>query len=964
MFCNRCGEITGRLRCTHCGGHAVQSTTGSNVVDDGRKDPWTSTYLQRRLNPANSSPQQRPSTAHTPQATMAQDRGWTRPQNEYDLPLARPRPIRDATGPRPVSMYAGVLDGPVQSAIERTVAPKTSSGHLRPSTQEPLLRSKWSQYFTSSAQTDGARVRSESMGSPQVHNESVQNSPRHNDLVAAASAAAEAASHAQMQRQTDGQRREVYKYPAQSQPSSLQSQPNHQNNAAQHTRLGLGDAAARRAVEPKPASSMAAARHVTSAFDTRRRGPTHGTGSPLSPALDVLRSRSATLPDMHMGAERPCTTCNKQLRPAEQRQFASQPGTVYCTDCYHSSYSRGHCAGCSKIVLTHGRPWVQCGDSVWHKLCIKCRTCNKMLITPLVDLSGQPTCEPCFLKTNSRDELRPMPNDTGSKPRALTLTPQPAHTESRPEASIPTPMTDSDRAPSNVSPGAHFGYIDDPTRIMSPVEVAAKEGLPMPRHIVDPDIGAISRSESQPTVASDVRAHPPSPPVSRRSGPQSRVVSGSGLRSKLNPMVTPIDTHVMPLSPSLKNPNSPTARTASPRSVSFRIEEAPQSRMHQEYTVAEAVEPEVSEPKVAEPEIAEPEIAEPQAPLATRSLADYVLSKASTTKPKTKLPSVADTIKKFSGAGLKVHGSISQRPVERAQLPELQDMIRTHHREPPTEPTIPALNHHSKLLKSRPRNTNRRRPSHTPVTEPQATEPEAAVDPEQFVPNQCARCSSAIADTWFRLSDGRQVHVECFTCQGCEQLIDDGVYVVENNIEFHPQCVPPSPPIVSVSPVPSSAPSSRMAKPRGPRDQRQESCDRCHATLSGPRFQLTNGKSYHPECFACAGCNQRFDEGSYVCFEGQEYHHQCVDALTAPEPDVLVCGECNNHIEGVFLRHNNGVFHPKCFCCADCACAITPGMPFGEVGAKPCCESCLEARAQSAQKQEWSRQYYPAKTGY
>ncbi|KAJ2173998.1 hypothetical protein GGH16_001540 [Coemansia sp. RSA 560] len=950
MFCNRCGEITGRLRCTHCGGHAVQSTTGSNVVDDGRKDPWTSTYLQRRLNPTNSSP--RPSE-------------WTKPQT--DVPLARPRPIRDATGPRPASMYAGVLDGPVQSAIERTVAPKTSSGQLR-SNAEPLLRSKWSQYFTSSAQTDsavGARVRSESMGSPQVnesrnlrYNEPVQSSTRHNDLVAAASAAAQAAK---VQRQADGQRSSVYKYSAQSQPNypaqsqpnyPVQSQPNYpvqsqQNTAAQHTRLGLGDAAARRAVEPKPSST---ARHVTSAFDTRRRGPTHGTGSPLSPALDVLRSRSATLPDMHMGAERPCTTCNKQLRAAEQRQFASQPGTVYCTDCYHSSYSRGHCAGCNKIVLTHGRPWVQCGDSVWHKLCIKCRTCNKMLITPLVDLSGQPTCEPCFLKTNSRDELRPMPNDTGAKPRALTLAPQPA--EARPEASIPTPLTDSDRA--LVSPGAHFGYMDDPTRIMSPVEVAAKEGLPMPRHIVDPDIGAISRSESQPNT-NDVRGHPPSPPVSR--GPQSRVVSGSGLRSKLNPMVTPIDTHAMPLSPSLKNPNSPTARTASPRSVSFRIEETPLSRMHQEYTVAEA-----------EPVESEETVTEPQAPLAARSLADYVLSKASTTKPKTKLPSVADTIKKFSGAGLKVHGSISQRPVEQAQLPELQDMIRTHHREPPTEPTIPALNHHSKLLKSRPRNANRRRPSHTPVTEPQVIEPEPTVDAEQFVPNQCARCTNSIADTWFRLSDGRQVHVECFTCQGCEQLIDDGVYVVENNIEFHPQCVPPSPPIVSVSPVPSSAPSSRMAKPRGPRDQRQESCDRCHATLSGPRFQLTNGKSYHPECFACAGCNQRFDEGSYVCFEGQEYHHQCVDALASRSPsgdEPLVCGECNQHIEGVFLRHNNGVFHPKCFCCADCECAITPGMPFGEVDMRPCCESCLEARAQGARKQEWNnRQYYPAKTGY
>ncbi|KAJ2496936.1 hypothetical protein GGH96_005481, partial [Coemansia sp. RSA 1972] len=86
-------------------------------------------------------------------------------------------------------------------------------------------------------------------------------------------------------------------------------------------------------------------------------------------------------------------------------------------------------------------------------------------------------------------------------------------------------------------------------------------------------------------------------------------------------------------------------------------------------------------------------------------------------------------------------------------------------------------------------------------------------------------------------------------------------------------------------------------------------------------------------------CHIRFDEGSYVCFEGQEYHHQCVDALASRSPngdEPLVCGECNNHIEGVFLRHNNGVFHPKCFCCADCECAITPGMPFGEVDMRPC----------------------------
>ncbi|KAJ2348289.1 hypothetical protein GGF43_004592, partial [Coemansia sp. RSA 2618] len=791
--------------------------------------------------------------------------------NEYELPLTRPRPIRDATNTRPASMYAGtgILDGPVQSAIERTVAPKSSTGQLRaaenPTDHSPKVRSKWSQYFTSTASPQVSLAAS----NVRARSGSMQHSPKHTELVQSAAAARDAVVH---KRGGEGEERQAY---------------NSGYTYDAHTRLGLGPAAnatkaKAAAQQPKPPSSIqtVAARNVTSAFDTRQRGTAHGAGSPLSPATDILRSRSATLPDMHAGGERACSTCGTQLRACEQRQFASQPGVVYCTQCYHSSYSRGHCAGCSKIVLTHGRPWVQCGESVWHKLCIKCRSCNRMLLTPLVDLEGLPTCEPCFMKVNpGGSSPRPMPTDSASsaKPRAMTHTQQPrdmshtqqpramshtqqpramSHTQqpqyqpksqpqyqpksqpqsqpkSQPQpyprtkddcaadevaASIPTPaLTDYDRAPSSdlcVSPG-QFGYIDsDPARIMSPVEVAAKEGLPLPRHIVDPDIGAISLSESQPrSVPGPSTPSPHPPPIGpRRALPQPRSVSGS---SKLNPLVTPLDTSAAPLSPSLKHPNSPTARTASPRSVSFRIDEPPlsQSRLDREYTVAEQDEEEHD----VEPPT-------PVAPIATPSLADYVRSKASTSKPTTKLPSVADTIKKFSGAGMRAVNS--SHASSSAQMPELQDLIRTHHREPPTEPTIPPLDKHSRLLKSRPRNANRRRPSQTPsaiqgdVPREQHSDGDSAVDADQFVPNQCARCTDAIADTWFRLSDGRQVHVECFTCQGCAQLIDDGVYVVESSIEYHPQCVPPAPPIVSVSPV--SSRTSTPLKPRGPRDPRRD----------------------------------------------------------------------------------------------------------------------------------------------
>ncbi|KAJ1961959.1 hypothetical protein GGI12_002952 [Dipsacomyces acuminosporus] len=610
---------------------------------------------------------------------------------------------------------------------------------------------------------------------------------------------------------------------------------------------------------------------------------------------------------------------------------------------------------------------------------------------------------------------------------------------------------------------------------MSPVEVAEKEGLPLPRAIVDPDISAISRSESQ-TSPAEVRKQsslspvpPPRPSSSSRSSsPQYRPASSSTsskidiiktqLRSSMAP-AEPVHVPRSPLSPSLKNPNAPSARTASPRNVSFVIDQPPPAQYQQYPSESsshcddsaenhsdsseddvqsesngtlniDVVDVPVYDESVAydeeqdtQEEPAQPNGSQQEQQYAddeqeqeepAKSLADYVLSKASGRKSKATLPSVADTIKKFStGAIFKGSGKdtpmkrgpipVRKPTVDKSQLPELKDLIRKHQREPPTDPTIPALDKHSRILKSRPRNNNRRRPSQTPsgikenVLAPngsihshrdshhhhnqQQQQTEAGTDAESFVPNQCARCTNPIEDTWFRLSDGRQVHVECFTCQGCGNLIDDGVYVLENGIEYHPPCVPPTPPIVAVSPVPSShSASSRVptpGRPRGPRAPKQEEvCDRCHLVLSGPRFHLSNGKRYHPDCFACAGCGQRFDEGSYVCFEGQEYHHQCVGQLASGNGDgaesdgsQLVCGECNRVIEGVFVKHNDCAFHPNCFYCYDCRKVVTPGMPFGEIDGHPCCESCLGQRTSSAQhqpQQGWApnRQHYPAHSGY
>ncbi|KAJ2004328.1 hypothetical protein H4R26_002576 [Coemansia thaxteri] len=911
MFCHRCGEIVqgSSASCKRCGGRAVESTTGSGVMSSSgeRKDPWTSKYVQRRLNPSNVTKGPQPgavprpiSTAYLPSATfdnaspdlrdprvpqrpLTGSPGGSRGLESADLAgLPRPRPFRDAMSAgssRPASMhFSSALPG-IQPGAQPSIQPSTQPG------AQQGLKSKWSQYFTSTAAAEapgaalGGRTRSESLSAS-----------------AAGGASARGASAM---------------------------------GASAMGVSGAGVPAVARAVPASTAAPATAARAPAYMAHAPSPAPSAKSALPArAPStIPAERARSATLPGSSPGGDRPCTTCGRALRAEEQRQFAAQAGVVYCTDCYHSSYSRGHCAGCGKIVLTNGRPWAQYGDRVWHKLCIRCRTCTRLLVAPLVDADAQPTCEPCFVAANSHaappppaahaspmpprarfdppvpsaiggSTTRPLPSPASGRSSAQTTGPAPpvsvltqqsavASAAVAAAASIPTPVLSEYDPPDAVRVAA--------PRVMSPGEVAAQQGLPPPRSIVDP-ASAAAPVESPADTA------------------------------PLRPAPRP------PLSPSLRSAASPASRTASPRSVSFRFDEQPVSA-----AATTAVEEELDEP---------------------RSLADYVLSKASgTVRPKPGVvATVADTIKKLADSAASSGPAVPRRPPPAATaavaLPELHDMLRTHQREPPTDPTVPALDHHSRILKSRPRNTNRRHP-------PALASPEPVAEP--VAPNVCARCAKGIEDTWFRLSDGRQVHVECFSCQGCSALIDDGVYVLEGGIEFHPQCVPPAPPpIVSVSPVPSSHSSQgRVRGPRAPR--REETCDRCRAVLAGPRFQLTNGKQYHPECFACAGCGQRFDEGSYVCFEGHEYHHHCVDKLALRNPPAagpddddaaLTCAQCSKPIEGMFLRHSDAVFHPACFCCNDCRRPITPGMPFGEIDSRPCCESCLERRATAQQQQQ------------
>ncbi|KAJ1949939.1 hypothetical protein EC988_004571, partial [Linderina pennispora] len=783
------------------------------------------------------------------------------------------------------SRYSHYKSPSLSSPSMPVAAPMSASPSSSPGKQ---MKPRWSQYFTSTASPQaagpspvvpGARMRSETMPAPYTREDAhkdvagmerrheatgsvyrpspppQQQQPKTKQQTIAAAAGVEAAGMAHSQlvdqntrrlsngfRTDDGSNHAA----ANRAPATVEREYRTPTATSLYESPGLS---CKTPILPSPITSMPSPRQTSSAFDTRRPvmssrdNQEFRADSGVDTSAHTLRSRSATLPDHHidMSETRPCTTCGKALRAEERRQFASKPGIIYCTDCYHSSYSRGFCAGCQKIVLTGGRPWVQYGDKVWHKLCIRCRSCSKMLMTPLVDLEGLPICEPCFTKQEPNSTPRFMPKDQappakpassfadirprtqpanapqiGTTGQRITIPPRPRIEPPIPSAmgggigatspvptsptsstrepiyrgytssptvrsplsptpakvpsteSILTPvLTQYDRVPSHQSLGNGITDVSMVTgkfnemdaghdvleRILSPDEIAEKEGLPLPRSIVDPDISAISRSESEATAVSPTPGPRPTSSGSRTSSPHQHRSSPTPPSSKIDAIKTKLNSAMYPQEPavpssprsSLKSPNAPTSRSAS-RSVSFMVDRPalqPSQLSRQGYEEECDEEEEESEERTtSEEDDGDNEVSDEQSDGAAngesggsngtlhdeaeneKSLADYVLSKASgTRKAKSTLPSVADTIKKFSasaflsesGDGTGTAGRRSkpkrQPTVDKSQLPELRDMIRTHHREPPTKPTIPVLEKHSKLLKGRPRNGNRRGPT-------------------------------------------------------------------------------------------------------------------------------------------------------------------------------------------------------------------------------------------------------------
>jgi len=91
-------------------------------------------------------------------------------------------------------------------------------------------------------------------------------------------------------------------------------------------------------------------------------------------------------------------------------------------------------------------------------------------------------------------------------------------------------------------------------------------------------------------------------------------------------------------------------------------------------------------------------------------------------------------------------------------------------------------------------------------------------------------------------------------------------------------------------------------------------CGSCDQQIRGP-FITALGKTWCPNHFVCSmdSCRQSLQDVGFVEEKGQLYCEDCYGRYLAPE-----CEKCRRKIIGNCLKAMGKSFHPECFACAYC----------------------------------------------
>ncbi|XP_015604388.1 leupaxin isoform X3 [Cephus cinctus] len=150
---------------------------------------------------------------------------------------------------------------------------------------------------------------------------------------------------------------------------------------------------------------------------------------------------------------------------------------------------------------------------------------------------------------------------------------------------------------------------------------------------------------------------------------------------------------------------------------------------------------------------------------------------------------------------------------------------------------------------------------------------------------------------------GKTWHPEHFTCTHCNQELGTRNFFER---EGHPYCEPDYHNLFS----------PRCAYCNGP------ILDKCVTALE---------KTWHTEHFFCAQCGKQFGEDGFHERDGKPYCREDYFDMFAPK-----CGGCNRAIMENYISALNSQWHPDCFVCRDCRQKFQGGSFFDHEGLPYC----------------------------
>ncbi|CAI5742543.1 unnamed protein product [Peronospora destructor] len=193
---------------------------------------------------------------------------------------------------------------------------------------------------------------------------------------------------------------------------------------------------------------------------------------------------------------------------------------------------------------------------------------------------------------------------------------------------------------------------------------------------------------------------------------------------------------------------------------------------------------------------------------------------------------------------------------------------------------------------------------------------------------QCPTCKNDIKYGKRLQVNGKTYHPDCFCCMSCKKPLPSRFQVV-NEGNYHPECAPKLTSMTKTTTTKREQSGGKAVQ----KDKRNSNtnlkavgdatdhdvahgegwrcstctffntndaaptcaacdtvrifqCSGCHGEIKYGARTNVNDKVYHPDCFRCAACHEKFTSNKFQVKDGEYYDHECYKQLFHPRCDV------------------------------------------------------------------------------